>query len=178
MIWPLIALILSNLGAFTGPTSDRITHAQFDSQTSNHGGPLERRSYAYTRNQVTETDPLGTSRTYRYAQFRDMPYLTGVTQPCSACGSGSTVEQGYDARGFITSTRDFRGNRATYQRDARGLITVITKAVTPWSGTAAGGSQVLYIQPDHLDSPRVVVNALGQSIWRWDSSPFGDTDVQ
>ena len=126
MIWPLIALILSNLGPLKSPTSDRFTHAQFDSQISqNHGGALERRSYAYARNQVTETDPLGTSRTYRYVQFRDMPYLTGVTQPCSACGSGSTAEQGYDARGFVTSTRDFRNNLATYQRDTRGLITAM-----------------------------------------------------
>jgi len=39
-------------------------------KTANHGDELETRSYAYARNQVTETDPLGTSRTYRYSMFR------------------------------------------------------------------------------------------------------------
>jgi len=48
---------------------------------------------------------------------------------------------------------------------------------TPWAGTIAGGSEVLYVQLDHLDSPRVVVNAQNQPVWRWDSSPFGDTDA-
>lgn len=34
-----------------------------------------------------------------------------------------------------------------------------------------------YIHPDHLDTPRVIVNAANQPIWRWDSAPFGDTDA-
>ena len=84
MIWTLIALILSNLVPFTGPKSDRVGRAQLHSHSCLcHSLTLEHGSYAYARNQVTETDPLGTPRTYRYGMFRDMPYLTGVTQPCS-----------------------------------------------------------------------------------------------
>ena len=31
-----------------------------------------------------------------------------------------------------------------------------------------------YIYPDHLDTPRVVVNVANNIVWRWDSSdPFG-----
>ncbi|MGE4073626.1 MAG: RHS repeat domain-containing protein, partial [Lysobacterales bacterium] len=50
-------------------------------------------------------------------------------------------------------------------------------SASPWSGTVAGGVDVYYIHPDHLDTPRVIVNAANQPIWRWDSAPFGDTDA-
>ena len=39
----------------------------------------------------------------------------------------------------------------------------------------AGGVDIYFIHPDHLDSPRAVVNANDQPIWLWDSAPFGDT---
>ena len=39
----------------------------------------------------------------------------------------------------------------------------------------AGGVDIYFIHPDHLDTPRAVVNANDQSIWLWDSAPFGDT---
>jgi len=149
MIWLLIVLILSNLGASTGPSADHVTGARLDSQGRQHqGGPLEHRN-VYARNQVTETDPLGTSHTYRYAQFRDMPYVTGGTEPCSACGSGSTAEQGYD-----TSTRDFRNNLATHQRDARGLITAMTEAVgTPEARTTTITWHPQFYLPTRLVEP-------------------------
>lgn len=46
---------------------------------------------------------------------------------------------------------------------------------TPWNGTPAGGIDLYHLHPDHLDTPRVVLNANNQPIWRWDSAPFGDT---
>jgi len=35
--------------------------------------------------------------------------------------------------------------------------------------------RVYFIHPDHLDTPRAVVNANDQPIWLWVSAPFGDT---
>lgn len=46
---------------------------------------------------------------------------------------------------------------------------------TAWAGMAAGGVDVYFIQPDHLDTPRVLVNAANAPVWRWDSAPFGDS---
>jgi len=40
---------------------------------------------------------------------------------------------------------------------------------------AAGGVDVYFIHPDHLDTARVIVNANNQKVWLWDSAPFGDT---
>jgi RHS repeat-associated protein len=34
---------------------------------------------------------------------------------------------------------------------------------------------VFFIHPDHLDTPRLIVNQANQPVWRWDSAPFGDT---
>jgi RHS repeat-associated protein len=36
---------------------------------------------------------------------------------------------------------------------------------------------VVFVHPDHLDSPRAIVNAAGEIVWRWESSPYGDTDA-
>jgi RHS repeat-associated protein len=46
---------------------------------------------------------------------------------------------------------------------------------TAWNGRAAGGVEVFFIHPDHLDTPRLIVNQANQPVWRWDSAPFGDT---
>ncbi len=32
-----------------------------------------------------------------------------------------------------------------------------------------------YIWPDHLGTPRAIINSGGTQIWQWDSAPFGDT---
>ncbi|MFY0104376.1 RHS repeat-associated core domain-containing protein, partial [Acinetobacter baumannii] len=28
---------------------------------------------------------------------------------------------------------------------------------------------------DHIDTPRVITDANGNEVWRWDSAPFGET---
>jgi RHS repeat-associated protein len=120
------------LTGITDERNVRVSSWTYDSfgrvKTADHGGTLQRRRYAYSRDTVTETDPLGTARTYQYLTYRDLPYLIGVTEPCSSCGSGSTSEQTFDARGFVSSTKDFRGNQTLVLRDARGLITTLTEA--------------------------------------------------
>lgn len=41
-------------------------------------------------------------------------------------------------------------------------------------GLAAGAVAVFFVEPDHLNSPRLIVNSAHQPVWRWDSTPFGD----
>jgi RHS repeat-associated protein len=36
---------------------------------------------------------------------------------------------------------------------------------------------VFFIHPDHLDTPRAIVNASNQAVWKWDSAPFGETSA-
>lgn len=40
--------------------------------------------------------------------------------------------------------------------------------------TLVGGA-VYYIYPDHLNSPRVIVNSAGTPVWDWEGAPFGNT---
>jgi RHS repeat-associated protein len=42
------------------------------------------------------------------------------------------------------------------------------------SSVISGPSQVFFIHADHLDTPRLVANAVGTAVWRWDQQePFG-----
>ncbi|GAB3390632.1 RHS repeat-associated core domain-containing protein [Lysobacter fragariae] len=43
-----------------------------------------------------------------------------------------------------------------------------------FGGISVGGAVAYLVQPDHLDTPRNIVNGAGQSVWRWDSGPYGD----
>jgi RHS repeat-associated protein len=39
-----------------------------------------------------------------------------------------------------------------------------------------GVAQVYYIEPDHLNTPRMIANSSGTAVWRWDQQePFGST---
>jgi len=41
---------------------------------------------------------------------------------------------------------------------------------------AAAAAQVYYIHPDHLNTPRLIANQAGTTVWRWDQTePFGST---
>jgi RHS repeat-associated protein len=60
-------------------------------------------------------------------------------------------------------------------------VAVLKPATSPHGGQAiaASGSapalRAYFVHPDHLDTPRVIVNAANQTVWRWDSAPYGDT---
>jgi len=74
----------------------------------------------------------------------------------------------YDAAGALTSEYVWLGDVP---------VAVIKPNASTQGGIAAGTSKVYLIQPDHLDTPRVIVNASNQEVWRWDSAPFGDTSA-
>src|SRR5581483_10435276 len=41
---------------------------------------------------------------------------------------------------------------------------------------AVAQAQIYYIYPDHLDTPRLIADASGTPVWRWDNTePFGDS---
>lgn len=57
-------------------------------------------------------------------------------------------------------------------------VAVLRPAGSAQGGFTAGAVDVYFIHPDHLGTPRVVVNAAGAEVWRWESSPFGETPAQ
>jgi RHS repeat-associated protein len=59
---------------------------------------------------------------------------------------------------------------AVATNDAGQTTTSAAVAITVKSGVA----QMYYIHPDHLNTPRMIANQQGQTVWRWDNQePFG-----
>ena len=91
---------------------------------------------AYYGNPVTSTvvvDPLGTSRTFQFAQVQSYNRDQSLTQP-AASGSGNATESwSYDANGNVSQFTDFNGEITTHTFDqTRNLELSRTEA----SGTA------------------------------------------
>ena len=65
--------------------------------------------------------------------------------------------------------------KATNSAGASAVSDPVTVNVT---GAATGGGQVVpvyYIQPDHLNTPRVITDSSNNVVWRWDNTePFGN----
>jgi RHS repeat-associated protein len=122
------------------------------------------------------------------------PKGPGSTDP-SDTGSGSFTQYVYDDAGHLVGEYDVQGCASAAGAGCAGAVAntgeliaehvwlddtpvaVIKPAamVASHSGQAAGNVAIFAVEPDHLDTPRVIANASHQLIWRWDSTPFGDT---
>jgi len=106
--------------------------------STQHVDGIDRYSFSYTGNvdtavTTTETDPLGTVRTRRYAQLLSVVQPVSVTQPAPDGKGTVTSSISYDANGNIISRNDFNGITTTYSYDlTRNLETSRTEA----AGTA------------------------------------------
>ena len=174
------------------PTSNKLaqvgTLARTYDQVGNTLNNGEGLSSTYNaRNRLVQTSKPGISANYAHTAMgeRVCKSASGTSCPSSA----NRTEYVYDSQGHLI------GEYAQTLADQSEIlwledapIAVLKRragsssggpsgggTTTPWAGTAAGGSEVLYIQPDHLHSPRIVVNAQNQPVWLWDSAPFGDT---
>ena len=108
------------------------------------------------------------------------PQGPGSVQPADA-GSGSFSQYVYDEAGHLLGEYSDSGaliaEHVWLEDTPVALIKPIAWA-TSHGGQTAGNVAVFAVEPDHLDTPRVLVNSTHQVIWRWDSSPFGDTPAE
>jgi RHS repeat-associated protein len=82
----------------------------------------------------------------------------------------------YDNEGHLLGEYDGAGTPiAEYAWLNDVPVAVLTPVGAGHGGQIAGGAEVFFVQPDHLDAPRVLVNDQAQVVWRWDAKPFGDT---
>lgn len=74
----------------------------------------------------------------------------------------------YDSSGALLAEHLWMGNTP---------VAVLKPAATAAShgGLVVGDVAIYFVQPDHLDTPRAILNAAGNTVWSWDSAPFGDT---
>ena len=151
---------LSNRFALTGKTDERGVRVTNYSYSDNgkvkeykRAGDVDRYQFSYQGNQTTVVDPLGTSRTYAYKVIHDRPYLTEVTQPCSACSSDASAKT-YDGRGLIETETDFKGNITRYERDSRALVTKLTAAQgTPVQRVTTARYESQWHLPNRVEEP-------------------------
>jgi RHS repeat-associated protein len=74
----------------------------------------------------------------------------------------------YDAAGALIAEYVWLGDTPVAVIKPMGTAAV-------FGGYVAGDVAVYFVHPDHLDTPRAVLNADGVTLWSWNSAPFGDT---
>lgn len=86
------------------------------------------------------------------------PIVTLTSPPYSATWTGVPV-----------------GNYTLTAKATDNLGVVTTSAPASISVQAAAPSGMFFIHPDHLNTPRLITNAAGTAVWRWDNDdPFGN----
>jgi RHS repeat-associated protein len=95
----------------------------------------------------------------------------------SSAGSGY-LQFVYDEQGHLIGEYDAAGTliaEHVWLDDTPVAVLKPAAGAAQYGGSLAGDVAAYFVQPDHLDTPRTIVNAEGQELWRWDSAPFGDT---
>ncbi len=117
------------------------------------------------RNRLMQVNKTGVQANYSYNAFGER---------VSKLVGGQTIEFVYDESGHLLG--EYRAADATeivWLDDTP--LAVIEPSASTQGGMSASSAKVYFVQPDHLDTPRVVVNAAKQPVWSWNSAPFGDT---
>ncbi len=160
------------------PNSNKLTQLGDEQRNYDNAGNLETngsRTWLYSgRNRLIEVqDGAITTAIYRYNGWGE--------RVSKLVGSDQTLFT-YDEQGHLTGEYDQNGEliQETVWLDGAPVATIRPDAETH-NGTVAGTVKVFYIHPDHLDTPRTVVDQEGVSLWSWMSDPFGvastDNDV-
>ncbi len=143
------------------------------------------RSYAYSaRNRLVEALQANAPvATYAYNAWgeRVCKATAGRCPTSNDAGSGYT-QFVYDDSGHLVGEYDSAGNLIQETLWLDDTPVAVLRATTgptaiPASlgGQQAGNVAAFWIEPDHLDTPRIIVNATHNVVWRWDSDPFGNT---
>jgi YD repeat-containing protein len=112
-------------------------NAQGRAIASEHAGGVDKTVLAYNADGTTSvTDPLGSTRTFRFQLIHGVFKSVGVDQPGGSGCAASASAIGYDANGNVAYRVGFNGNRTDFVFDLyRNLETRRTEGLT-----AAGAS--------------------------------------
>jgi RHS repeat-associated protein len=73
-----------------------------------------------------------------------------------------------------SSTVSYRNLRRVLHQVVLGLLAIAAFGLAATSAFAQSTADIFYIYADHLNTPRVITNNVGQPVWRWDNvDPFG-----
>lgn len=138
LTWPnaLTGIIDENGNRYASWTYDAAGNAT----GSWHGNILyaDQVTLSYNANgTTTATDPLGGNRTYQFSMINGIIKATGLSQPCTTCGTNFSTAT-YDANGNVASRTDFKGNTTCYAYNlTRNLETVRVEGIAPLAACPA-----------------------------------------
>ena len=147
---------LSQLGASTRLYDDAGNMQDDGSISSTYSG----------RNRLVSTQGALAPTLYQYNAFGERVYKQGQTTTLFA----------YDEQGHLLGEYDSSGNviaETIWLYDTP--IATIRPDTESHNGLTAGNVKIFFIHPDHLDTPRTIVDASNLAIWQWHSDPFGTT---
>ena len=118
------------------------------------------------RNRLVSTQGALAPTLYQYNAFGERVSKQSSTQTLFA----------YDEQGHLLGEYDSAGNliAETIWLDDTPIAT-IRPDTESHNGLTAGNVKIFFIHPDHLDTPRTIVDTSNQAIWQWHSDPFGTT---
>lgn len=109
----------------------------------------------------------------------DCPRGPGIGAPTP--GSGTFTQFAYDESGHLVGEYDQTGALVAehvWLGDTPIAVLKPSSYTAIHGGTAAGNVAAFFVDPDHLDTTRVIRNASQVAVWRWNSTPFGDSDAE
>lgn len=150
------------LTGITDENGQRFATYQYDINgrviVSEHAGGTDRYEFSYTFTsgpfQTVIKDPLGTSRTYTSAAFKNVYKLATISGPsCSTCGNAKQID--YDINGNVSQRTDFAGFRTKYTFSSpRNLETSRTEAFgTPRARTITTQWHATFRLPTLITEP-------------------------
>ncbi|WP_343639633.1 RHS repeat-associated core domain-containing protein, partial [Roseateles sp.] len=132
------------------------------------GNTLSDTGIAYTAtygldNRLASLTRAGVTTTFNYdAAGQRVRKVTGTSKPHFAYDQNGQLLGEYNSSGGVLQEFVWLGGT---------LIAVLTNSTTT-------EPRVYYAYSDHLNAPRVIVNAAGDVRWRWISEPFGTTAAE
>ncbi len=114
-------------------------------------------------NRLATLTAAGVTTTYSYdAGGQRVRKVTGTSRPHYAYDQSGQLLGEYNSTGGALQEYVWLGNT---------LVAVLTNSTTT-------EPRVYYAYSDHLNTPRVIVNAAGEVRWRWIAEPFGTTAAE
>ncbi|WP_082938786.1 RHS repeat domain-containing protein [Mitsuaria sp. 7] len=155
----------------TATTSNRLTGIDNPVRSFTHdaaGNTLTDTGLGYTTtygldNRLATLTSAGVTTTYNYdAGGQRVRKVTGTSRPHFAYDPNGQLLGEYNSSGGALQEFVWLGNT---------LIAVLTNSSTT-------EPRIYYAYSDHLNTPRVIVNAAGDVRWRWIAEPFGTTAAE
>ena len=152
----------------TEPTSNKLSQLGIITRVYDDVGNLQDNgtlTSTYSgRNRLTQVQGTTAPVVYQYNAFGERVSKNSGTQTLFAYDEDGHLLGEYASNGDLIQETIWLGDTP---------IATIRPNSESHNGLIAGSVKVFFIQPDHLDTPRTIVDNSNQPIWQWHSDPFG-----